>query len=55
VPAKRKSPPPFAADRKPRPYRPRYGLALECRNEAEQRRLYRRLRQQGLEPKVLVL
>ncbi|MBX3396540.1 MAG: hypothetical protein KF841_14355 [Phycisphaerae bacterium] len=46
---------PHAADEKGIRYQPRFAVAIECRNERDQRRLYNRLRKSGLEPKVLVL
>ena len=46
---------PYAADAKGRRYQPRYALAVECKDQRAQKRLYRRLRGMGLEPRVLVL
>lgn len=53
--ARRKLARPHAHDARGREYKPQYAVAVVCRDEPEQRRLYRRLRRAGLEPKVLVL
>ena len=56
MPRKKNGPhaPRFADDRGIS-YRPRYALAVECKSEKEQRRIYNTLRKLGLEPKVLAL
>lgn len=36
-------------------YRPQYGLVVVCRNEREQRQLYRRLHREGLKLRVVVV
>lgn len=34
-------------------YRPQYGLIVQCRDEADQRRVFDRLTKQGYAPKVV--
>lgn len=34
-------------------YRPQYGLIVQCRDEADQRRVFDRLSKQGYSPKVV--
>lgn len=53
--ARRRMARPHAWNARGREYKPQFAVAVVCRDESEQRRLYRRLRRAGLEPKVLVL